>query len=123
MFLFKDNNMAALESTGVLATLKAFGVSLGAAALGAGIMALMRLPKSKEELFYQGLIALAASILFGDSVAAFAAYYFPFKIDNAAIHGLVGALSWGIFGGLAHLRDKLESKPIDESIKDVHNKD
>lgn len=119
MFLFKDDSMAAIETTGMFATFKAFGIAVGAAAVGVGIMAIMRMPKTRMEMFYQGMVAIAASILFGDSVASFAAYYFPFKIEPAAIHGFVGALSWGIFGGLAHLRDKVESKPLDESINDV----
>ena len=100
--------------------------SLGAAVLGAGMMALFRPPASRKELFTQGAIALGCSLLFGSTVASILLHYVPLELNSieelvsyhVSVNGLVGALSWGIFGGLAHLRDKVEKDP-EQVIKDV----
>lgn len=100
--------------------------SLGAAVLGAGMMAIFRPPKSRKELFTQGVVALGCSLLFGSTAASILLHYVPFAPTtmeevvsyHVAINGLVGALSWGIFGGLAHFRDKVESNP-EQVVKDV----
>ncbi len=103
-------------------------LSLGSALLGAGIMAIFRPPKSRQELFTQGAVALGCSLLFGHTVANVVVHYFPFLSDlstledlisfHVSINGLVGAMSWGIFGGLAHWRDKIAEDPT-KVVQDV----
>lgn len=104
-------------------------IGFGAALIGAGIMAIFRPPKTKKELFLQGAVALAASFLFGPSAVKFADYYFSWvdlthaKFEdvlqfNAMVHGLIGAIAWGVFGGIAVLRDRFGSDPI-QTVKDV----
>lgn len=127
--------MAAMESGSAwgVAAITKFGwlkfASLGAALVGAGLMALSRPPTSRKEMFYQALTALGSSLVFGDFVVRWAASFFSFinlgtdaYIDvltfYVAVHGLVGALAWGAFGALAHYRDKLSKDPIG-AIKDV----
>lgn len=117
--------MAAMESGSAfgLAAITKYGWmkfgALGAAGLGALMMAVFRPPKTRKEMFLQGLVALGSSFLFGDFAYRAAVYYLPFQVDYIAVHGFVGAISWGIFGGLAMYRDKLASKSIDESVKDL----
>lgn len=104
-------------------------LGLGAAILGAWMMAIFRPPKTRRELFYQCGVALGSSILFGGS----AVLYLDVKSDwinlstapimdviqfIGAVHGLIGALSWGVFGGLSVLRDKFGSDPV-QTVKDV----
>lgn len=110
-------------------------LSLGASLIGAGLMAVFRPPKSRKEMFLQAAVALGCSLLFGDTVVKWADHFFDFIDLNTAnwvdflqfyvsVHGLVGALSWGLFGGLAHLRDKTATDPIGtvKEIKDVVTK-
>lgn len=105
-------------------------ITLGAAGIGAGMMAIFRPPKSRREMFYQGLVALGSSLLFGNTIASTLIHTVPLLQEATAgfedylqfliaIHGVVGALSWGAFGGLAHLRDKAGGQSLDETIKDV----
>jgi len=127
--------MAAMESSGAwgLAAITKFGwikfVSLGAALLGAGIMAMSRPPKTRREQFYQGLTALGSSFLFGDFAVRWAATFFTFvnlSTDSffdvltfyAAVHGLIGAVAWGVFGGIGSYRDRFTQNPT-EAVKDV----
>jgi hypothetical protein len=127
--------MAAFESGSAwgVAAITKFGwiklFSLGSALLGAGMMALFRPPKTKRELFIQGAVALTASLLFGNVATDLADYWLDFIDLNEApmqkiieftvvVHSLVGALSWGVFGGIAQFRDKLADKPL-EAIKDA----
>lgn len=104
----------------------------GAALLGAGIMAIFRPPKDRKELFKQGAVALGCSFLFGstavnlldwafDSINLATAPVVDVVNFNIAVHGLVGALSWGIFGGILVLRDKFSKDPVGtaKEIKDV----
>ena len=116
-----------------LGWLKVF--TLGAALGGASLMAIFRPPKTKKEMFLQGCVALGCSFLFGDTVTNLLDGWFSF-IDSATspidkwiqfsitVHGLVGALSWGIFGGIAYIRDRLGLNPIEAAreIKDVVTK-
>jgi len=104
-------------------------VGIGAAILGAGMMAIFRPPKTRKELFLQCAVALGSSLLFGGSAVRLLDFYCDW-IDLAtapledifqftgAVHGLIGALSWGVFGGLSVLRDKLGSDPV-QAVKDV----
>jgi len=127
--------MAAMESGGAwgVAAITKFGwikfVTLGAALLGAGLMAMSRPPKTRKEMFYQALTALGSSLLFGDFAVRWAATFFSFVNLNtdsiidvltfyASVHGLVGALAWGLFGGIAHFRDKFSNDPI-QAVKDA----
>lgn len=95
--------------------------TLAAAGLGALLMAMSSPPKTKREMFFQGLTALGTSFLFGDVLWLLCVQYSPFIADRVAVHGLLGALSWGLFGGLVHFRTKLGSKSLDETFKDVKN--
>lgn len=126
-------NMSAETGAGLL--FAKFGVvkvlSFGAALIGAGIMAIFRPPKTRKELFMQGAVALGSSLLFGGTAVNVLAHMTGW-IDlataqmadiiqfNATVHGLIGAMSWGIFGGLSVLRDKFGSDPI-QAVKDIHN--
>lgn len=103
--------------------------TLGAALGGASMMAIFRPPKSKKEMFYQGAVALGCSLMFGDVLANMIDYWFDF-INMAtspreeviqfqvAVHGMLGAFSWGLYGGIAALRDKFGSDPV-QAVKDV----
>lgn len=107
---------------------KVFG--LGAALLGAGIMAIFRPPPTRREMFLQGAVALSSSLLFGGAAVTALAGFSFFGINlltapmvdiiqfNAMVHGLIGAMAWGVFGGLAVLRDKFSSDPI-QAVKDI----
>lgn len=104
-------------------------LGLGAALLGAGIMAIFRPPKTRKELFLQCAVALGASLLFGGPAVSALDFYLDW-IDlstasledifqfTGAVHGLIGALSWGIFGGLSVLRDRVGHDPV-QAVKDV----
>lgn len=128
--------MPTIES-GVLGALAAkYGwlklLTLGSALSGAILMAAFRPPRTRKEMFLQAVVALGCSFLFGDTLTHFLDNWLDF-VDFATspweqwmqfaitIHGLVGALSWGLFGGLAHLRDKVATDPIGtvKEIKDV----
>jgi hypothetical protein len=126
-------NMAVESGSALgLAAITKFGwiklLTLGAALLGASIMAVFRPPKSRKELFTQGAVALGCSLLFGSTIASIGLHYLPIELTsledllsyNVAINGLVGALSWGAFGGLAHFRDKVQNDPA-QAIKDVRS--
>lgn len=117
----------------VIAFIAKFGFvklfTLGAALSGAALMAVFRPPKSRKEMFLQATVALSCSFLFGDTVTHMLDSWLDF-IDYATspweawiqfsitIHTLMGALSWGFFGGLAHMRDKFANDPI-QAAKDV----
>lgn len=97
-------------------------LSLGSALVGAVIMAVFRPPKSRKEMALQAAVALGTSFLFGDF--AFSLVDSWLHVGQSAyvpVHGLIGALSWGIFGGLAHYRDRLSTDPtqVVRDIKDV----
>ena len=96
--------------------------TLGAALVGAAMMAAFRPPKTRKELALHAVVALGCSFLFGDTAVKWADSFFDFIDLNTAaywdflqfyitVHGLVGALSWGLFGGLATWRDKFSSDP------------
>lgn len=103
--------------------------TLCAATGGALLMAVFRPPKTRKEMFLQAVVALGCSFLFGDTITNMLDGWFDFINFETSpwekwlqfsitVHGLIGALSWGIFGGLAHLRDKVEADPL-KAIKDV----
>ena len=112
-------------SAGLLAkfgTAKLLG--LGAALIGAALMIMFRPPKSRKEMFYQAAVALGSSLLFGSTAVALVSTWLSQPVDTVspAVHGFIGALSWGFFGGLAHWRDeKLAKDPVAavKEIKDV----
>lgn len=104
-------------------------IGFGAALVGAAMMAAFRPPQSKRELFIQGAVALGVSLLFGGSVIRMIDHYFTWMDlahssfedivqSTAMVHGLLGAMAWGTFGGLAVLRDKLMTDPI-KTIKEI----
>lgn len=119
-----------LESGAIGALIAKLGwlkvLSLGAALIGASIMVAFRPPKTRKELFVQAAVALGGSLLFGNFFVAIADSYLHLGKEDliAPIHGLIGAMSWGVFGGLAHLRDKTSKDPLGtvKEIKDVVSK-
>jgi len=79
----------------------------------------------------QGAVALGSSLLFGGTlVNALASWTNWIDLATAPIedvaqfvamvYGLIGAVSWGLFGGLAVLRDKFGSDPV-QTITDIKN--
>jgi hypothetical protein len=96
-------------------------LSFGAAFIGAAIMLMFRPPKSRKDLFYHACSAFAGSALFGGTALALAVSWTGLDKDTLipAVYGIIGALSWGFFGGLASWRDdKLAKDPL-QAIKDV----
>lgn len=123
--------MSVEAGAGALITKYGAMALLGSAAalLGAGIMAVFRPPKSRKEMFLQGIVALGSSFLFGGTAVKVLAHltgWVDLAHDNIVdisqftvmIYGLIGAFSWGLFGGIAHFRDKFEADPV-QAIKDV----
>lgn len=101
----------------------------GAALIGAGIMTIFRPPKTKKEMFLQGACALAGSFMFGNTAVTFLDSWFDWinlataSFNDAVqftvtVHGLIGAMSWGVFGGLAAMRERIGTDPI-QAIKDI----
>lgn len=119
MNILKVMEMPSLEG-GVLAVITKYGwlklATLGAAVGGAFLMAVFRPPKNRKEMLLHALVALGCSFLFGDSAYRIATKYI--ELDYIAVHGLVGAMSWGFCGGLATMRDKFGTNPI-QTVKDV----
>lgn len=126
-----NDNMSV--ETGASVLLTKFGLvkllGLGSALIGAGIMTIFRPPKSRREMFMQGAVALGSSLLFGGTAVKVIAHTTGWIDLNtadlgdmanfvAAVYGLIGAFSWGLFGGFAVLRDKFSSDPV-QTIKDV----
>lgn len=111
--------MPSLEG-GALAVITKYGwlklATLGAALGGAVLMAVFRPPKNRKEMLLHALVALGSSFLFGDTVFKIINNYI--EMDYVAVHGLVGAMSWGFFGGLATMRDKFSKDPV-QTVKDV----
>lgn len=109
---------AAIWKFGLVKTL-----AFTSAMIGAGIMAIFRPPKTRRELFMQGIVALGSSFMFGgmlvNTIASITGWI---NLNTApiadvvqfhmAIYGFLGAISWGLFGGLSVLRDKFGSDPI-----------
>ena len=100
-------------------------IGLGAELLGAAMMAVFRTPANKAELFKQAFVALGASLILGPFGVFFLLKWLELQADPLAlysvvgiVHGLIGAFSWGIFGGIAVLRDKLSKDPV-QTVKDV----
>jgi len=100
-------------------------LGFGSALIGAGIMAATRPPKSRKEMFYQAATALGCSFLFGGLAVQWFMNWQVWAVGSleaiVAIHGLLGAVSWGIFGALAVLREKFSKDPIQvaKDVKDI----
>lgn len=131
----KDFDMPLESGAGLGALIVKFGwvkvLTVGAALAGAAMMAAFRPPKTRKELFTQGAVALGCSLLFGDTLSQLIDYWFDFiNLQSSpreaviqfvvAVHGFVGAFSWGLFGGIAVLRDKFGSDPI-QVVRDVRD--
>lgn len=104
-------------------------LGFGSALIGAGMMAIFRPPKTRKEMLLQASVALGCSFLFGGSaVTAVDSWSDWINLSTASytdvlqfiamVHGLIGAMAWGVFGGLAVLRDKFSSDPI-QAVKDI----
>lgn len=106
-------------------------LGLGSALFGAAIMAIFRPPQSRKELMYQAAVALGASLLLGSmAVKALDSWWDWINLSTdpkedivqfiAMVHGMIGALAWGIFGGIAVIRDKLYADPI-KTVKELRD--
>jgi len=109
-------------------------LGVGFALIGAAIMAIFRPPLTRKEMMWQAAVAIGASLLFGYNACRYLDSewaWIDMKADSledvvqfiAMVHGLIGASAWGIFGGLAVLRDKFGSDPIKtaKDIKDIYD--
>ena len=85
-------------------------------------MAMTRPPRTRKEMFLQAATALGCSFLFGGMATLAFCTWQAWAVGSlevmVAIHGLIGAMSWGLFGGLAVLREKFAKDPI-ETVKEV----
>lgn len=116
--------MPTVES-GLAAVITKFGwlklATLGAALGGAAIMACFRPPKTRKEVASHAFVALASSLIFGNAVYAITQNLtFLADVDRTAVHGMVGAMSWGMWAGVATWRDKFATNPV-EAVKDVRS--
>lgn len=117
----KVNTMAA-ESAAGGAILYKLGAALGLGVLGAAVMAAFDPPASKKELFLQASTAGVGSVVFGPLGLELAAKYITVvPAESLQVPGLflVGALSWGAFGALAKLRQKIRDKGADKVAEKV----
>jgi MFS family permease len=98
-----------------------FGFVAGAGMAGAAIMAVLDPPKTRKELFLQGMCAGVGSIVFGPAALSWVAGFLGNALvtTNFAdwalpVYFLVGALSWGCFGMLVKLRVWIAEKGADK---------
>lgn len=112
-------------TTGAGAGIIAKAVGLVAAVIGAGLMAATRPPATRKQLAVYAGVALGSSLLFGNQVAfAIDPYvdWVDLRRDGAwealdyyvAVHGLVGAVSWGVWGYVAGVVERVRNS--DEGI-------
>lgn len=91
-----------------------------AAVIGAGIIAATRPPATRGQLFAHAAVAIGSSILFGHQVAvALDPYVYWVDLAQAgpwesldyyvAVHGLVGAASWGVWGYISSIIERVRS--------------
>ena len=106
-------------------------LGVGAALLGAFIMAIFRPPLTRKEMLYQAAVAIGASLLFGASACRYLDSIWDWinlATDSqeevmqfvAMVHGLIGASAWGVFGGLAVFRDRFMADPV-TAVKEIRN--
>lgn len=104
-------------------------MSMGSALLGAAIMAAFKPPRTRKEVFIHGAVALGTAVLFGGTAVSFLDYMFDWinlasaplseVINfNITIHGLMGAVAWGFWGGLSVMRDRFYKDPT-STIKEI----
>lgn len=111
--------MSIESGAGVALLIKAKVLSFLPALVGAALMAIFRPPKTRKEMLAQAAVALGCSFLFGNAAFNLVDGWLHIGPDGKdAVLGLVGALSWGAFGGLAHFRDKVAKDPL-QAIKDA----
>ena len=107
--------------------LRALGIC--SALIGAGMMVVFKPPQTRKSLFMHGLVALGCSILFGGFFVSFLDSYFEWidmhtaQLEDmlqfyVAVHGLLGAMSWGVVGGLYHFMTKFSNDPV-KLAKDI----
>ena len=112
-------SMSIETGAGIALFIKAKLLAFLPALVGAAIMAVFRPPKTRKEMLMQGAVALGCSYLFGNTAFTLVDAWLSVGPEGKdAVLGLVGALSWGAFGGLAHFRDKVSKDPM-QAIKDV----
>jgi hypothetical protein len=126
MKLTQGANMAAEPVSGGIASAigwKALGLGtlIGSGVLGAVMMAVFDPPKSKKAMFGQAAVAGISSLFFGplavktldhyvDWIALHTATPLEALEVAAPVYLLIGALSWGVFGGLAKLREIIRQR-------------
>lgn len=102
---------------------KVLGISglVASGILGAILMAIFEPPKDKKTLFGQAAVAGVGSLFFGPVAVRALDFYFDFinltnataleALETAApVYLLIGAMSWGVFGALAKLREIIREK-------------
>lgn len=115
-FLGKVMNMPTIEG-GIATIIAKYGLgTLLAAVGGAAIMAMFRPPKDRKEVLQHALVALGTSLILGSSVYNIVIQWIP--VNEIAVHGLLGAVSWGLWAGIATYRDRFARAPV-EAVKDV----
>lgn len=115
----KEMSMSIESGVGIGLLIKAKLLAFLPALIGAALMAVFRPPKTRKEMLAQAAVALGCSFLFGNTAFNLVDNWIHVGPEGKdAVLGLVGALSWGAFGGLAHFRDKVAKDPL-QAIKDA----
>jgi MFS family permease len=115
-----------VESAGASAFFAKFGFVAGAGMAGAAIMAILDPPKTRKELFLQGMCAGVGSIVFGPAALSWVAGFLgdALVVNNfqdwaLPVYFLVGSLSWGVFGMLVKLRVLIKEKGAEKIAEKV----
>ncbi len=114
-----------VESAGAGAFFAKYGLVVGAGMAGAAIMAILDPPKTRKELFLQGMCAGVGSIVFGPAALSWVSGFLGqalivnnFQDWALPVYFIVGAMSWGVFGMLVKLRVWISEKGA-EKIADT----
>lgn len=98
--------------------------------LGAVIMAVFEPPKDKKTMFGQAAVAGVGGLFFGPVAVRALDYYTDFinlatatpieALETAApVYLLLGAMSWGVFGALAKLREIIRERGAAKVVEQV----
>jgi MFS family permease len=110
-----------VESGAAGAFFAKFGFVVGAGMAGAAIMAVLDPPKTRKELFMQGMCAGVGSFVFGPAALSWVGGFVGQQLVDTGftdwalpIYFVVGALSWGFFGMLVKLRVLISERGADK---------
>lgn len=110
-----------IEQGGIVALLLKYKVLAYLASFaGAVLIAMTRPPQTRKELFYHAAAAMLASYIFGDVVVAILDNWLALTREEliVPVYGFIGAMGWGIAGGLSTFSGKFAKDPV-QAIKDV----